>query len=200
MYGTPQEDFEKKRAIVVNRCSICWFFFGGTINSLSLSLNRFRLKLTLPVVSSGCQSRPWKIGRKRTGFNCWGRVVSYFTSNKSSLVGTSHTSVKWSAIIFPVFLTYGWHWLWYGLETQFVAPSLPIQKEVKNSHSSINVLHPGSSCTARLQETAGCFPEAQAPWARMPVASLLYWAPRFEHRQLAVGLQPPWPVLQQFGG
>ena len=59
---------------------------------------------------------------------------------------------------------------------------------------------PRSSCIARLQGTAGCPPEVQAPRARMPVASLLYWAPRFEHRQSAIGLPPPWQVLQQFGG
>ena len=59
---------------------------------------------------------------------------------------------------------------------------------------------PGSSCIARLQETAGCSPEVQAPRARMPVASLLHCAPRFEHRQSAVGLPPPWQMLQQFEG
>ena len=59
---------------------------------------------------------------------------------------------------------------------------------------------PGSSCIARLQETAGCSPEVQAPRARMPAASLLHCAPRFEHRQSAVGLPPPWQVLQQFEG
>ena len=34
----------------------------------------------------------------------------------------------------------------------------------------------------------------------MPVVSLLCRVPRFEHRQSAVGLQQPWPVLQNFGG